>query len=44
MLPQDEYTTPMIVTLGLDIGISHQEHRKNEGYDIPSREDKPKCQ
>ena len=29
----------MVVTLGLDVGVSHQEHRQDDGDDIPARED-----
>ena len=29
----------MIVALGFDVGICHQEHGKDDGDDIPSWED-----
>jgi hypothetical protein len=29
----------MVVTLGLDVGVGHEEHGEDDRYDIPSRED-----
>ena len=29
----------MVIALGFDVGVGHQEHRQDERDDIPARED-----
>src|SRR5690606_2362159 len=35
---KDEDAASVIVALGLDVGVSHQEHREDDSDDIPSGE------
>ena len=41
-LPEQEDASSMIVTFRFDVCISHQEHREDQGYYIPSRENEAK--
>lgn len=38
-IPENQDTSTVIVTLGFDVGVSHQEHRQDDGDNIPARED-----
>lgn len=38
-IAEDENATAVVVTLGLDVSVGHQEHRQDDGDDIPARED-----
>lgn len=37
-VPENQDTSTVIVTLGFDVGVSHQEHRQDDGDNIPARE------
>lgn len=38
-LPQNKDTSSMVIALGFNVCICHQEHRQDDGDGIPSRED-----
>jgi hypothetical protein len=35
--PKDENASTMIVALGLDVGVGHEEHQEDDDDDVPSR-------
>ena len=37
-IPKDENAPTMIVTLGLDVSVGHEEHREDDDDNIPSRQ------
>lgn len=37
-VPENQDTSTVIVTFGFDVGVSHQEHRQDDGDNIPARE------
>ena len=41
-IPEDENATTVVIALGFDIGVCHQEYSKNNDDNVPSREDKAK--
>ena len=38
-VPEDENAPTVVVTPSLDVGVGHKEHGKDDGDDIPSRQD-----
>lgn len=37
-IPKDENAPTMVVTLGLDISVGHEEYREDDDNNIPSRQ------
>lgn len=39
-VPEGKDTSTMVITLRLDVGVSHEEHGEDDGDDVPAGEDK----